>query len=280
VVTTEDPGAEPHALGQPVLNNLNRQLVTSRAGLVAATRQFAIKLRSDQYIEHTAFLDLFQSFNRPSKGCFFEHPVVGCTVYSINPRRWQPLPFHPGDMFHFGLRTDLLELWSAPLSNEPETTRWFEKHSLPSNLVLPWSKMRFAPEQWLWLSFLRRHSRVDCADAFDLGHENLELSEMSIACNLILADPETLGLNLGERHPYPNLLPGCYSEGEWRSLHSRYALGRWKPAIDAASLRRKGSSKRILWGARVFHHLNRLRVRIGAWRRVKRLTNPKPGTLS
>lgn len=264
VVTTPDPGAVPHGEGW-VANNVNRQLVSVRAGLQAASRRYAIKLRSDQMLEHTGFLQWFGRYER-SSGCLFEHPVVASTIYSVNPRRWMPLPFHPGDMFHFGLRTDLLNLWAAPLAPEPDTTRWFESRPRPDDLPLPWSNMRFAPEQWIWIEFLRQHRTVACEDAFDLTGGNLEFSEWSIACNLIMAEPASLGLNLGDRHPYPALLPGCYTEGEWRSLYSRYVRSRWRPAWDGVSLRRKWTSRRVVCSAWIAHRWGRLRMRFGALR--------------
>jgi hypothetical protein len=278
VITSQDPGGVPHREGW-VPNNVNRQIVSTQAGLAAASRPYAVKLRSDQTLTHTGFLERFACHPRPSN-CLFERPVLASTIYSINPRRWMPLPFHPGDMFHFGLREDLLALWGVPLAPEPETTRWFESRPLPEGLPLPWSFMRFAPEQWLWLSFLRMHQEVECRDAFDIARGNLELSESSLARNLILAAPASLGLHLGDRHPYAVFLPGCYTEGEWRSLHARHVQGRWRPALDTESLRQKWISGRVRWKAGALRLWGAVRLRAGALRRQLTATLPHAGLLS
>ena len=58
IVFSEDPGAlPPLKLTDDKPNNANRQLLSTQAGLAAVTTPYAVKLRSDCYLEHAGFLD-------------------------------------------------------------------------------------------------------------------------------------------------------------------------------------------------------------------------------
>lgn len=71
LVQSQDPGGIRHDFAiqnvKNSSNNFNRQLLSTNAGLAKATRQYALKLRSDLMLQGTGFLtywDLFPARNQ------------------------------------------------------------------------------------------------------------------------------------------------------------------------------------------------------------------------
>jgi WavE lipopolysaccharide synthesis len=163
-------GLSPHILVQPTdpgpqfisekcarkYNNLNRQIVSTAAGLRAATRPWAVKLRTDSLLTHTGFLAAAESFPRAPRWSVLSERLLTADLGCVNPRL-APELFHVSDLFHFGRREDLLAFWDAPLAPEPETSQWFVHRPPPPIAFFPEANfLRYSPEQYLWLSCLRR----------------------------------------------------------------------------------------------------------------------------
>jgi hypothetical protein len=154
VVLSEDPGGRPHPHDPRFLYNTNRQIVSTRAGLQAAARPYAVKLRSDHLLTSAQFLQYGDRF--PKRGAdyaVFEHRVIVSDIYTQNPQRG-PYLFHPSDWFHFGLTRDLLLLWDLPFAPEPESTEYFRLHPEEKTRDVP-ELVRYPTEQYNWLHCLR-----------------------------------------------------------------------------------------------------------------------------
>jgi hypothetical protein len=233
LVESEDPGARICHRRLANLYNLNRQILSTRVGLNAADRRYAIKMRSDLILTGTGFLDYWQRYPRHDQSLrIFRERLVNCTVFAQNPRRHQPTPFHPGDWFFFGLRDDLLELWDIPLAPEPQTSRWFADRARPQPDWYPHLLHRYFPEQYLWLSLLRRHAAVSLEHPWDLTEQNLEQTERSFANNLILLEPEQIGIRSLKHRLRLDAWATLYSHGEWERLYRRHCDPSFRVSFD------------------------------------------------
>lgn len=206
-----------------IYNNVNRQIVSTKNGIIAATRKYVLKIRSDLELEHLGFLEYYGRFNRYDERMrLLQQRILVCSVFSKNPKRVFPFPFHPSDWFHFGLREDVLALWDIPLAREPETSRWFETHMRPDPDLYPSFLCRYLPEQYIWLSFLRKHWDVSFEHIWDCTSENIELSERSIVNNLVILEPKRIGIR-SSKYGF-NLIEwlSLYSYGEWFSLYKKH----------------------------------------------------------
>lgn len=220
VIFSEDPGPVPsrdQILHIP--NNVNRQIVTTRAGLKKASRPLAMKLRSDMLVVHDAPLTLFGSWPaRADSLRLLSERVLVPTKYSFNPRRVfadYRFLYAVSDWCHFGTRADLLDLWSAP--------------SFDSSFEWLLGRRVVASEQWLWMSFLNRH---DAGAAFDRP-DALQHSELSIANNAILLEVEDLGVAFTKFVPSARIQMALYTHGEWLRLYRRYCSGQRAVVRDA-----------------------------------------------
>lgn len=238
LVECDDPGAHVCHRRLPNLYNLNRQIVSTREGLKAVTRPYAVKLRSDLVLCGCGFLAHWAAYPLRSPDLrLFQERVINCSVYAQNPRRHQPTPLHPGDWFFFGRIEDLLLLWDTPLAPEPETSRWFVDRERPQPDWYPHLLHRYFPEQYLWLSLLKRQGvEVSLEHPWDLSPQNLELTERSFANNLILLEPQRIGLRSLKHTLKLDAWATVFSYGEWLRLYRRYCDPRCAVSFDPAAL--------------------------------------------
>lgn len=271
LVRSDDPGALPFRQDGTV-NNVNRQIVTTRAGLEKVSRPFALKLRSDLLLTGDGFLRWW--------GRWGERRVLSCTVYARNPRRFFPYPFHPSDWFFFGRTNDVRAIWDIALAPEPEMSRWFETRPRPTPDVFPHQLNRYTPEQYVWLSFLRKHGSVECEHQWDSRPGVWAASERSFADHLVLLTPNQLQIRFLKYNIARVDWATLYTHNEWRGLQGRYCgpkrrqlLPRWdaerlvKQAFVACFLPRSAAVPGLLararrafplpfrWGQKLYHRL-------------------------
>jgi len=225
LVLSDDPGAI--ALDKRrTMNNINRQIVSTAGGLQVAEREYAVKLRTDFELLNADFLNYYGKFPaRIDTGKVFQERVVASTVFSINPRRFAPMPFHPSDWFFFGRSEDLRNLWHIPLAPEPHTSQWCGLADRDHIPFLGGRTARFAPEQTMWLGLLRKHGDFACEHMTDVAGDAVKQTELTIANNLVLASPRQLGLKYlknrrGTIWDFESF--AVYTHGEWRRLYRRY----------------------------------------------------------
>jgi len=186
----------------------------------------------------TGFLDYFGKFPARCEGSVLRSKVVASSLYSrIADFSSGPgglrigWPYHPGDWFHFGRLEDVRDIWEIPLAEEPELSRWFTGKARPANDLSPASMNRYAPEQYIWLSFLRKHLEIECEHQWDVTPETVRGTERSMAGNLVIVSPAQAGVvfakypTAGWRDgPFAWLSAGpgnCYTHAMWRAMYTR-----------------------------------------------------------
>ncbi len=237
LVENEDPGAIPFFPGNPQPNNANRLIFSTREGLQKTSRPYALKLRSDLILTGDGFLDYFGKFSaRSSEWKIARERVLACTLYARDVR-YVKLPFHPSDWFFFGHVEDVKEIWDVSLMPEPENTRWFENHPKPPELQKDKrTLLRFYPEQHIWINYLRRHGKIDCEHFADVSGQNVHLTELTFANNLVLLEPEQLCIRWA-RLPIPfGEWVTLYTHGDWLWFYKRYCDARFDFAFVKAAV--------------------------------------------
>lgn len=237
LIENEDPGAIRCHRNLNIFNNTNRQIVSTRSGLLQATRQHALKIRSDMILTGSSFLQYFGRYRKQNyQWKLLAERVLACTAHTANPRQFPPFPFAVCDWFFFGLKEDVLNIWDIPLAPEPETSRWFEQRSLGASSRLPDILYRFSPEQYIWLSFLRKYAEVPCDHFADINIQTIELTELSIANNLVLLTPGRLRFRFLKYEVDFNDSPEVFTHCEWLSLYKKYCDDSIKVPLDVAHI--------------------------------------------
>jgi hypothetical protein len=234
VVLNDDPGAVTLADSgflSAYKNNLNRQLVSTQAGLRTARRRYAVKLRSDTLCVGPSPVARIAAREPTGPRRIFRGQVAVFGAYHPLKR---PVLFYLNDLFHAGLREDLLMLWEIPLVAEPGFTRSIDPERRPlMNLFSPVEYLfRAAPEQYLGECLCRR---LD--DSIWLRHPSqgqwrwLELWLAVLASNFCLVRPDEAGVKL------PDRLASCTGEPDVIQPEEHAELRVWSRATVPISTR-------------------------------------------
>ena len=235
LVTSADPG--PYVLKNPgypdYVNNVNRQITSTLAGLRAATRSFAIKLRSDCELLHDGLLNHWEEFpHRSANLKVFSSRIVCGELFTRDPRIISYL-FHPADIFQFGRREDLMLFWDVPLAPAGETLHWRDKLQTKILGGTEGLEVRYVPEQYVWISALRKAGHeYELGQCCEIPRSLIAASELSILNNFRIVDERSLGMVF----PSGFLRHGVwktYSRQEWQKLYELYCVRSDKEGIEA-----------------------------------------------
>lgn len=244
VVLNHDPGGLQISDNPVAYDSANRQIVSTLGGLRKANRKYAIKIRSDIFLEKTEWLKLFEKYkNYDLNFKFLRSRVIVSSMFCVNPNKI-PLPYHPSDWFFFGYTEDLLHIFDIPLLTE-ENANWF-KGKVRNKYAYGWH-CRFRSEQHIWTSFIGKHLELNFDHQNDIENDNIEISERIFANNTIIVDSEILGI---QSFKYPSYIEADSARGffssnyyffDWIRLYAKYSdrneiyirfdLRRWKSNV-------------------------------------------------
>lgn len=232
-IQSKDPGAFPcDKKDDSIMNNVNRQIVSTLEGLKRCKTQYAIKLRSDFYFTGNAFIDYFgveKEFDREYK--FLKNRVVACTLYSRNPRssiKTLRMPYCPSDFFYFGYTEDLLDIFSVKLIDTIEDKMYFDLYpEETAKLNYKLALCRFMPEQTIWMGFLSKYIKeLNCTCRDDINSKNIILTEQTVVNNLTLYSYEDLNINTFNETLFTKGIPeNCFLREDWEELYKYYCKG-------------------------------------------------------
>jgi hypothetical protein len=193
VVESRDPGAlAPLKLDDAKANNINRQIVTTQAGLAAVTTPYAVKLRTDCFLEHAGFLDHYLEQRALDGG---RERLLACSFFTLDPALFERLPYHLSDWFHFGPTALLREYWAAPPFT-PRDARHYERqpHVGGSTLFERRFRARWAVEQYLCMRFAAERCYACPRYLNDVSDTVLADYRRFLAREIMLLDPWQIGL--------------------------------------------------------------------------------------
>ena len=221
IIQSDDPGG---VVADPVtqtMNNVNRQLVSTKAGIAAATRPFILKTRTDILFRDTKFLEYWGKYDDLSSP-FLGNRLLICNYYTRNPRIFNTC-FHPSDWIMFGRAEDIRAYYNGISLMSDEDGIWFRNHPKASTFFTNYL-CRYTPEQHIFLSFLRQKQCVNCSCYYDHTPGLIEGTERAFAeCFVVLDYQKQLGIT------FPNYDPNRYfekhtliSHWQWKALYMHY----------------------------------------------------------
>ena len=197
LINSPDPGPIRYETdGLTMTNNVNRQIVSTRAGLATVQTPYAAKLRSDAEVTGRGFTALAASFPaRLEASRVFEQRIVLSKQFTRSPRSFVPMAYHPSDLFQFGLTRDLRSYWDADLLigdaldqsmlDQPPAV-WFRM----------FDRFRYTTEQYLFLSVLNRMGFTPHLNHYaEIDDRIIADSEQFLFNNFIPCDPDALGVD-------------------------------------------------------------------------------------
>lgn len=149
-VVSDDPGCfweHPYRA-----YNLNRQLVSTAAGISLASRPYVLKIRSDLALFDRRLLQIAEA----AADAICVAKITITNLYLRNPEVY-PLLYHVSDVVQFGRREDMANYWAGPLFSESEVLLPMQHAGLIRLLTKP--RFKLVPEQALTIAWLNRNGQ-------------------------------------------------------------------------------------------------------------------------
>jgi hypothetical protein len=193
VVESPDPGGlAPLKLDDRKPNNINRQLVTTQAGLAAVTTPYAAKLRTDCFLEHAGFLDYYLEQRALDGG---RERLLASSFFTLDPTLFERLPYHISDWFHFGPTELVRAYWSAaPMSVDDAQHHETHPHAPGSSVFERRFRTRWAVEQHICMAFAGSLGYACPRFLNDVSDAVLRDYRRFLGHDIMLLDPWHIGL--------------------------------------------------------------------------------------
>lgn len=219
VVLSPDPGALPGIrISGETQNNVNRQIVSTRAGLERSDRAFAVKLRVDERLVSLGFLDLYASYQSQAG----PERLVVPRLFTLDPTMFEQVPMHVSDWFQFGSTQALREYWDCPPMT-PEQAVWYGSHSYAGHSTHLDRRFHclFAVEQHLAMHYARKLGFAVPRYHNDIRPEVMVAHRQFLARHFIVAGLDQIGLSFAkyewaEQSTFQDL--NCLGFADWLEL--------------------------------------------------------------
>lgn len=196
LVLSKDPGGfVTSAEGSP-LNNMLRQLVSTKEGLKHANRKYVMKLRSDLILTSDKFLEYFDQYPaRIGEYKLFKHKILIPLLASRFCLNKFATPFHPSDWWFLGLNEDIRTYFDIELPQEPDFSSYFANEK-NLNKKTPFSvNFRFSPEQYFCYTCFSKHfPDIRMKDCSDITEKTIHQSRMVMINNFTVIDFKHSGI--------------------------------------------------------------------------------------
>lgn len=217
LVISPDPGKNQDGYCP---DNYYRQITSTKAGLAKVTTPYAVKLRSDNFLIGNQFVELQQRFNKTNLAdqVFDEKVVVNANLFRKYSRGHKVI-MSPSDFFYYGTTTDLNRIWRQPeFLSQPFSQQLIDlkNHNL--------QKCALEAEQvycQIWLRKLTEQAPL-MAHRFDFSQADLVFWQRFLASNIVIAEPEQMGLGLRKASIRKLKRANEYSHIDWLKLYQTY----------------------------------------------------------
>lgn len=229
VVLNDDPGVlVARDKAGEYRNNVNRLLCSAYAGLQAATRPLAIKLRTDTRLYGRGVENLLQRYVLQGEGParhtafqIFESRLINASWFARDAHGSLPFLYHPGDILLAGRIEDMRLFFSAPFAGQD----LFHPASMPGL----WVSWRYVPEQWLWVHAIKKVTgRIVYKGGLQFTVRDRESSDRYFLNNFVPFRPYQLQLwwpKYWRRYPLRGLF-STMNYRRWMRLNRWYSQGK------------------------------------------------------
>lgn len=261
LVESADPGGlAPLKLDDNKANNINRQLLSTQAGLAAVETPYAVKLRTDCFLEHAGFLDHYREQRALDGG---RERLLASSFFTLDPTMFERLPFHLSDWFQFGPTPLLRDYWAAaPMSAKDARLYEAQDHVAGSTVFERKFRARFAVEQYLCLHFAQARGYAVPGFLNDVSDAVLMDYQRFLAQDTMLLDPWQIGLRFDKygwvgNSPFQRM--NNLMHLDWLALANPALAGVADPAplhaLIAARRRQKALARQAFHHSRALHGL-------------------------
>jgi hypothetical protein len=184
IIQSKDPQGFLDSRNNP--RNFNRQIVSTRNGILHASRPYVLKTRADILFTSAEIAQVAQK----KSNSLLNAPI---TMTNMIFRNYFKIPFlfHPSDVVHFGLKEDVLDLWDIPLEEYDEIAINRRENIFDRYI----SSFKYTPEQSLCIRWLKKHGiNIALKIASQINKELLKIWESIIIENFHIVNYDRSGI--------------------------------------------------------------------------------------
>lgn len=242
LILNPDPGGLPNIkFGYDAPNNVNRQIISTQAGLNQVSTEYALKLRTDSYLLNDNLLQFYRYYTQQvtlhsqrhlsskSEGTDYS-PIVVPSFFTIDPSMFEHMAFHISDWAQFGKTERLQAFWSAPLMSRDNAT-YFESHAqdIDAKFADNTFRTRLAVEQHIASHYANQIGYAATPSYYnELNEQILDAHKAFLASEVIVLDMTDYGLRLPKYEwtlTDAFMAMNCISHDDWYQLFYQY----WYP---------------------------------------------------
>ena len=234
LILNPDPDGLPNIkFGYDAPNNVNRQIISTQAGLNLVTTPYVLKLRIDSFLNHAHFLEHYQHYTAqiqaqlPAAHTLQTYtPIVVPHFFTIDPNVFENMAFHISDWSQFGETATLKAYWSAQLMSKADATH-FERHAHEVDNAFADNafRTRLAVEQHIATQYARALGYSVPTQYNHITPEILRAHRDFLASQIIVLDMADFGLNLPKYAwaSYDEFMSiNCINHADWYQLFCAY----------------------------------------------------------
>jgi hypothetical protein len=217
--------------------------MSTRNALKEVSRKYCLKFRADLALENRN-ITVAQSENLPpDRWRLLRSKITISNLYLRDPRKF-PLLFHPSDIVHFGLTTDIRSFWEAISGFITEREVLHDKpRYTPLCPYFGYTRFWYVPEQYLTIRWLRSNG-IDAylSDVVSLDRDQFALWAAILEANFQVIDWQHSGVRFPERFfvrgPFPKTVLRAADTQKlfskrayWRACVNKHVIGFAKPFL-------------------------------------------------
>lgn len=226
LVVSGDPGAlPPYQFGRHApANNVNRQILSTCAGLARVATPYVAKIRTDCALGSRAVVDAYRRANPAGRA---GGRIVVSSFYTLHPEGIEAFQFHVSDWFQFGRTQQVRQYWDvAPMTMEEAI--WFERHphASGSHYFARRYRARFAPEQHVAVAYARRKGYRVPGSIDEAGADLVAAYERFLVEDFVVDVPARLGVECKKYARLPAShyqFFNCVGGADWQALQDKHA---------------------------------------------------------
>lgn len=230
LILNPDPGGLPNIkLGYEAPNNVNRQIVTTQAGLTATRTSYALKLRTDSFLTHDGVINEYSEYVRQVAASANKKsnysPIVVVNFFTIDPSMFEHMAYHVSDWAQFGETTTLREYWQAEHMLS-EDASYFKTHPqfATGEFFDNQFRTRLAVEQHITTQFAAARGFTVPNYYNELTDSILADSQRFLAQHIVILSLEQFGLSLPKYNwaSYSGFMAmNCINNDDWYELFAK-----------------------------------------------------------
>lgn len=237
VVINKDPGDLRY---RHFVDNTNRQIVSTKNGLMQCTKKYSLKIRTDCMVYSPKLLSYWNEYpKRTSEYKWFSHKIILPTLYCkryLDQYSLIPTPFHYSDWLQFGLTKDVSKIWDIELISDKMYLQYFsQKNYRGVKMQRRWFDSRFTAENYIFSSAIKREfPKIEYNSLEEYSSYTMKISEQVLINNFILKEPKSLDINIC-KVPYTEQIenidkfrrsqPDClYTEQQYKQMYEGITL--------------------------------------------------------